>query len=100
MKITTTEDHSIQLEEVYNPIILKTSEGNTLSICMRDDTFEFGVKGVNSNLHRTFRVLLEGDPNVEFMSEKEVSGYHNLDTRFTGVSSQPLCMPSRDCKMT
>jgi hypothetical protein len=99
MKISVTEKYDIQLEEVYNGVILKTKEGNTVGICMRDDTFEFTVKGVNSNLQRTFRLLLDGDPNVEFMSEKEVSEYHNLDTRFTGVSSQPLCMPSRDCKI-
>lgn len=35
-KITVREDYLIQLEEVYNPIILKTSEGVEYSICMRD----------------------------------------------------------------
>ena len=35
-KITVRDDYLIQLEEVYNPIVLKTSEGVEYGICMRD----------------------------------------------------------------
>jgi hypothetical protein len=41
MKITITEDSSFQLEEVFNGVILKTLKGETFSICMRDNGFEF-----------------------------------------------------------
>jgi len=45
MKITTTDKHNLQLEEVYIPIILKTSDGEEMSICMRDTGFEFTYQG-------------------------------------------------------
>ena len=32
-------------EHVYNPLILRTSEGNELGLCMRDDTIEMTVPG-------------------------------------------------------
>ena len=31
------------LKEIYNGITLETKEGNQISICMRDDTFEINV---------------------------------------------------------
>lgn len=40
MKISTNELYNIVLEEVYNPIVLKTKEGNQYSICMRDEGIE------------------------------------------------------------
>lgn len=45
MKITTTENNEIQLEEVYNSIILKTTDGEEMVICMRDTGFEFKYQG-------------------------------------------------------
>lgn len=41
MKITVNEDKSIQLENVFNEIVLKTSDGEEIIICMRDSGFEF-----------------------------------------------------------
>lgn len=35
-KVTVREDYLIEMEEVYNPIVLKTSEGVEYGICMRD----------------------------------------------------------------
>ena len=45
MKITTTENYEIQLEEVFNSIILKTEDGEEMAICMRDTGFEFNYQG-------------------------------------------------------
>lgn len=45
MKLTVTEDSTIQLEEVFNGITLKTKSGETMSICMRDSGFEFKYQG-------------------------------------------------------
>lgn len=45
MKITTTENNDIQLEEVFNRIILKTADGEEMAICMRDSGFEFKYQG-------------------------------------------------------
>jgi hypothetical protein len=41
MKTTVNQDNLIQLEEVYNPIVLKTSSGEEIIISMRDSGFEF-----------------------------------------------------------
>ena len=45
MKISINEDNIIQLEEVYNSIILKTRDGEEMYICMRDSGFEFKYQG-------------------------------------------------------
>lgn len=45
MKVNVNEDYSIQLEEVFNPIVLKTQDGEVMSICMRDSGFEFNYQG-------------------------------------------------------
>ena len=41
MKISVTQNKEIQLEEVYNSIVLKTKDGEEIAICMRDSGFEF-----------------------------------------------------------
>ncbi len=43
MKIDVDEEGTLILKEVYNSIILETSEGNRFVVCMRDDTFEMKV---------------------------------------------------------
>ncbi len=45
MKLSVNESGTIQLEEVFNGITLKTSSGEILSICMRDTGFEFNYQG-------------------------------------------------------
>lgn len=45
MKITTTENNEIQIEELFNNVILKTADGEVMSICMRDTGFEFKYQG-------------------------------------------------------
>ena len=45
MKVTVKEDYSIQLEDVFNGITLKTSSGEEMVICMRDSGFEFKYQG-------------------------------------------------------
>ena len=45
MKITATENNDIQLEEVFNSIILKTADDEEMAICMRDTGFEFKYQG-------------------------------------------------------
>ncbi len=45
MKIEIDEDYTMVFKEVFNSIVLETSEGNRISICMRDDTFELTIPG-------------------------------------------------------
>ncbi len=44
MKITVNEHRQIQLEKVYNSIILKSDSGEEMAICMRDSGFEFNYQ--------------------------------------------------------
>lgn len=55
MRIEVVEGYRIVLKEVYSGVLMETSEGNRIGICMRDDTFEINVlpKGCkNMNWHR------------------------------------------------
>lgn len=45
MKIEVNEHGQFVLKEVYNTLLLKTEEGNTFGICMRDDTVEMSIAG-------------------------------------------------------
>jgi hypothetical protein len=44
MKTTVTENGIIQLEEVFVPIVLKTPDGETMTVCMRDGGFEINYQ--------------------------------------------------------
>lgn len=46
MKLTITEDYLVCLEDVFNPLILKTEKGEIMTVCMRDSGFEFSYNGV------------------------------------------------------
>ena len=55
MRLDVTPDGLLRLKEVYSGVLLETSEGNCLGICMRDDTFELNIlpKGaVKASWHR------------------------------------------------
>ena len=45
MKIEVREDYGLQLEEVYNPITIKTREGLEFHICQRDYGIEIVYNG-------------------------------------------------------
>ena len=47
----SVESGYLVLEEIYSGVLLRTSEGNEIGICMRDDTFEINVipKGETSD---------------------------------------------------
>ena len=46
MKIEVDENGAMVLKEVYNPIVLKSADGETLAVCMRDSGFEFFYEGI------------------------------------------------------
>ncbi len=59
MKIEVDEDRDIVLKEVYNGVLMETSEGNRIGICMRDDTFEINVMPKGATGHQWFRVDMQ-----------------------------------------
>lgn len=45
MKLSVLEDQTVQLEQVFNSINLKTESNEEMAICMRDSGFEFKYFG-------------------------------------------------------
>lgn len=45
MKINATDKGEILLTEVYSGVLLRTNDGETMGICMRDSGFEFNYNG-------------------------------------------------------
>jgi len=45
MKVEINQDEMIELSEVFNSIRLKTQDGESLTVCMRDSGFEFNYEG-------------------------------------------------------
>jgi hypothetical protein len=67
MKITTDEDGTLVIGEVFSGAYIETAEGNRIGFCLRDDTIEFNIlpKGTDvSQWHRVNMQTLE----VEKMS--------------------------------
>lgn len=59
MKIETDNQGHIVLKEIYTDVMLETSEGNRLGICMRDDTFEINVMPKGEGGHCWQRVNMQ-----------------------------------------
>jgi hypothetical protein len=49
MKISVNEEGFILLEEVYNPVVIKSKSGAKISVCERDEKLE--VKNCRENLN-------------------------------------------------
>ena len=47
-------DNMLVIKEAFSGLLLKTSEGNAIGICMRDDTFEINIipKGKKDKWYR------------------------------------------------
>lgn len=43
MRITTSDNGSIIISEVFSGAYLETTEGNRVGFCMRDDTIEINI---------------------------------------------------------
>ena len=53
MKIDVKENYTIQLEEVYNPITIKTRDGLEFHICQRDYGIEVSCNGKTIHLDKS-----------------------------------------------
>jgi hypothetical protein len=45
MKIDVNKDGNIRLQEVFSGVLLETSDGEFLGVCMRDSGFEVNYNG-------------------------------------------------------
>lgn len=50
---------SLTIREVYAGLLLQTEEGNEISICMRDDTFEINVMPGGKHTSNWWRVDMQ-----------------------------------------
>ena len=58
MKIDLSEKYNIVLEEVFNPVLIRTAYGNAIAVCMRDETIEIIVKPKHK-LGKSYRVDMQ-----------------------------------------
>jgi hypothetical protein len=59
MQVGFDQYDNLVLSEVYSGVILETSEGNKIGVCMRDDTFEINVLPNGKNSDNWWRVDME-----------------------------------------
>ena len=59
MKVSVTEKGNIAIEEVYTGFLMRTSEGNEISICMRDDTFEINIMPQGKSENNWWRIDMQ-----------------------------------------
>jgi len=71
MKISVDENNDILLEEVYNGVGLKTRDGETMGICMRDSGFEFIYQGTWYSAQKGVVKKMEFDSKSEPVENPE-----------------------------
>ena len=75
MKITINEKKVIQIEEVFNSVVLKTNDGEQMYICMRDSGFEFKYQGkwyfAKEGYVEPFNLSVRGNPLVDQTHQEE-----------------------------
>lgn len=59
MRIDIDEHNNLRLREVFNGVLLETSEGNQIGVCMRDDTLEINVCPEGKNTNNWWRVNMQ-----------------------------------------
>jgi len=78
MKITVNQYGVMVIEDLHNEIELKTEAGEVLTICMRDQGFEFSYMGkpyfAKSGYVEPFKTGYHGGFLVEQQHEEPVAG--------------------------
>lgn len=59
MKVDIDQHNNLRLKEVYSGVLLETSEGNQIGVCMRDDTFEINICPDGKNKDNWWRVNMQ-----------------------------------------
>jgi len=59
MKILVDEDNELLLKEVFSGVGMETSEGNKISVCMRDDTFEINIMPKGKHTKNWWRIDMQ-----------------------------------------
>ena len=59
MKLDVDDGQTIRLREVYSGVKIETAEGNSIGVCMRDDTIEINVMPGGENTSNWWRVNMQ-----------------------------------------
>ena len=56
MKLRSEPHNGLVIEEIFSGVILRTSEGNEIGLCMRDDTIELNIMPFGVDTQNWWRV--------------------------------------------
>ena len=93
MKIDVDQEGGIRLREVLSGVLLETSEGNALGICMRDDTLEINVMPGGKHTQNWWRVNMQ-EGTIENMKSLHPPSDCPTETGCDG--GQPADVPGDD----
>lgn len=97
MKIEVREDYTIQLEEVFDGVVIKTTDGIEFGICQRDRGIEITCNGVTKHideetLNTKEMSKLEKYSVYDIENYLETIGYSIIKTRLEIETKQFLSM--------
>lgn len=102
MKVTVNEEGDICLEEVFNGIELKSTDGESISICMRDGGFEMRVGGKwytinngNIKMMSTGELIVENH-EIALRSSQLLLARLNKIGNYTMIEDSELILLKRD----
>ena len=59
MRVDIDQFNNLRLREVFSGVLMETSEGNQIGVCMRDDTLEINVCPGGKNTDNWWRVNMQ-----------------------------------------
>jgi hypothetical protein len=81
MKIDIDEHNNLRLQHVYSGVILETSEGNQIGVCMRDDTIEINVCPERKNTDNWWRVNMQTGQIEPMIKREPINGETGTEQR-------------------
>ncbi|NNG09067.1 MAG: hypothetical protein HKM92_02770 [Arenibacter sp.] len=72
MKIGVDEFKHIVITEAYSGVMLETSEGNQIGICMRDDTFEINILPKKQHTNNWWRVNMQTGKIASIIPDRDL----------------------------
>jgi hypothetical protein len=80
MRIDIDQHNHLRLKEVFSGVLLETTEGNQIGVCMRDDTLEINVCPAGKNTGNWWRVNMQ-TKEIERMANKTLEMDGQNDAR-------------------
>lgn len=81
MKIEVSPDSIVVLKEVFSGVLLETSEGNAIGVCMRDDTLEINVIPKGSLVRNWWHVNMQTGKIIQDIAKPIEKGEGDASVR-------------------